>query len=211
MVTTNEGDQQGQANGGVYSDLAAYSSGTSNPQGEGVSLHRCGRRHPSGRIVLHVTEVITRSDDGLYRGRIARPDQRQRTFNGCPAVKFGAVVSRSWQRCGLCGERCHKRFGSWVGDGSTLLDKLRTEGVEKIALDQGYYWKVFEDEMFLMNATPENLGVGDLAFDLDNVGAALELDNDAPPLLLVGLASLLSYVGLRAGDQLYPGIQGQGN
>jgi hypothetical protein len=94
---------------------------------------------------------------------------------------------------------------------NTLLDKLKTEGVEKIALDQGYYWKVFEDEMFLMNATPGNLGVGDLVSDLENVGATLELDDDAPPLLLVGLASLLSYVGLRAGDQLYSGSDGQGN
>lgn len=86
-----------------------------------------------------------------------------------------------------------------------ILDQLRAHGVEQIPIEQGYYWNIFDDDKFLMDAKPADLGVGDLLYDLRDVESSLDPSYEPPPLLLVALASLLSYVGTRAGDQLHPG------
>lgn len=88
-----------------------------------------------------------------------------------------------------------------------ILDDLVARGVESIPIEHGYYWNVLDDK-FVMDSVPTDLGVGDLNADLDYVRSSLESEDAPPALLLVGLASLLSYVGERAGDQLY---QGQAN
>lgn len=78
-----------------------------------------------------------------------------------------------------------------------LLDQLSAAGIQEVVLDQPYYWKVLDDEKYIMSSKPNELGIGDLAFEAEAIRCALDPDEPPPKLLLVSLAALLSHVGSR--------------
>jgi len=83
-----------------------------------------------------------------------------------------------------------------------LLDHVIEQGIESIPLDAQFYWKVLDDEKYLMEKRPDNLGVGDLFSDLSFVEQMLSAKEQPVALTLTELAPVLAYIGEVAGQKL---------
>jgi hypothetical protein len=83
-----------------------------------------------------------------------------------------------------------------------LLDHVIGQGVESLPLEEQFYWKVLDDEKYLMGKRPDNMGVGDLFADLDFVEQVLSAKDQPVALLLTEIAPILAYVGEVAGQKL---------
>lgn len=81
-----------------------------------------------------------------------------------------------------------------------LLDRLRSQGVDRIELTADYYWDVSADLRYDQPGQPHELQLGQLSDDLEFV---TELhDGSRPPVTygLVWIASMLRYIGEKIVD-----------
>lgn len=83
-----------------------------------------------------------------------------------------------------------------------LLDRVIEQGVESLPLEKQFYWKVLDDEKYLMERRPGDLGVGDLFSDLSFVEQLLSAQDQPVALSLIELAPILAYIGEVAGEKL---------
>jgi len=83
-----------------------------------------------------------------------------------------------------------------------LLDHIMENGLGKLPLNEQLYWKVLDNEKYVMNKTPGEPGVGDLFTDLDFVEAVVSDGQQLTALTLTELGPLLTYIGEFAGESL---------
>ncbi len=83
-----------------------------------------------------------------------------------------------------------------------LLDHLMERGLENLPLSEQFYWKVLDDEKYVMNKAPSDPGVGDLAADLDFVEGVTRDGHHMTALTLTEFGPLLTYIGEYAGTHL---------
>lgn len=83
-----------------------------------------------------------------------------------------------------------------------LLDHIMESGLEKLPLNEQLYWKVLDNEKYVMNKTPGDLGVGDLFADLDFIEDVVSDGQQLTALTLAELGPLLTYIGEIAGERL---------
>lgn len=83
-----------------------------------------------------------------------------------------------------------------------LLDHVMEGGLENLPLNEQLYWKVLDDEKYLLTKAPGALGVGDLFSDLDFVEGVVSDGRQLTSLTLTELAPILTYIGEFAGDAL---------
>ena len=82
---------------------------------------------------------------------------------------------------------------------NNLFDFLEhTMHVQKIVLEADMYWEVLESEKYNLDATPENLGVGQLYDDLEFLRGCLADKSNAAPANFQHLAAILGYIATHA-------------
>lgn len=83
-----------------------------------------------------------------------------------------------------------------------LLDHIMESGLKELPLNEQLYWKVLDNEKYVMNKPPGDPGVGDLFADLDFVEGVVSDGQQLTALTLTELGPLLTYIGEFSGDRL---------
>mgnify|MGYP001128021950 CR=1 FL=1 len=83
-----------------------------------------------------------------------------------------------------------------------LLDHITESGLKNLPLSEQFYWKVLDNEKYVMNKPPGDLGVGDLFADLDFVEEVVSDSRQLTALTLTELGPILTYIGEVAGESL---------
>lgn len=82
-----------------------------------------------------------------------------------------------------------------------ILDHITNDlGINKIELDQDFYWQIPEDSLHLLDQKPENLTMGSLIDDRDFLQTVLSDKECGLSLMLLHVAPLLRYVALKVGQ-----------
>lgn len=83
-----------------------------------------------------------------------------------------------------------------------LLDHIiETRGIEKVSLDENFYWNVPEEQAYDMNATIE-CDVGSLEDEWEFVSSLLDPDSDPVAYQLTEVAPIIRRIGEVLGKQL---------
>jgi hypothetical protein len=80
----------------------------------------------------------------------------------------------------------------------SIDDYARMYSKGPMELDEDYYWKVMDDQLFDMTKPPESLGVGDLREDFTYIKSCIDNDNMFGPLEMQYLAGLLNWLSVKA-------------
>lgn len=83
-----------------------------------------------------------------------------------------------------------------------LLDHIIEMGVDKVSLEEQFYWKVSDSEKYEMTSKPANLVVGDLFDDLEFVENVLRDRGHVVSYTLTEVAPILAYLGEVASNKL---------
>lgn len=75
------------------------------------------------------------------------------------------------------------------------LDMIIEAKGNSLEIANGYYWNVWHDELYNMNAQPAELGIGDLQYDYERVRQIHEED-DEMPIYLYWHAALLRAISI---------------
>ncbi len=82
-----------------------------------------------------------------------------------------------------------------------LLDHLRDDlKIEKIDLDEDYYWNVPTSDLYDPRSKPSELDLGQLSDDWEFLLKTLDDKDQAVSLMLTHLAPLLRYIGEKVGE-----------
>jgi hypothetical protein len=75
-----------------------------------------------------------------------------------------------------------------------LLDRFTAMGIDSVPLNHQFYWKILDDEKYVMDAAPRQPGVGDLFDDLDFTEKVADAGDDAVAYSLADVVPLLAYL-----------------
>ena len=72
--------------------------------------------------------------------------------------------------------------------------------INKVSLEQDYYWNVPSEFLFDMDSAPKELDIGQLYDDWEFLLKTLDDEEQAISLMFVHLAPLLRYIGEKVGQ-----------
>jgi hypothetical protein len=76
-----------------------------------------------------------------------------------------------------------------------LFDHLRDKGIEEVSVEQDFYWNISKAQRYNPNETPNELTLGQLSDDWQELQRMLNGERDAIGYALVWLSAILRCVG----------------
>lgn len=76
---------------------------------------------------------------------------------------------------------------------------LQIQEVEKVNLEEDYYWHMDNDNLYDVTKDPSNMGIGSLVDDLEFLSGDISDISNTSPLMLMHVAPLLEYLATEAG------------